>query len=64
MLLWMPDLFVPILALRHLFLQNQAKQFEKSELLKTGFNFIENLEIDKSELNDQMDKDFERLFGI
>ena len=39
------------------FLQKQVKQFEKSELLKTGFNFIDNLVIDKSELNDQMEKD-------
>ena len=39
------------------FLQKQAKQFEKSDLLKTGFNFIENLEIDKSELNDRLQND-------
>lgn len=39
------------------FLQKQAKQFEKSDLLKTGFSFIENLEIDKSELKEQMEKD-------
>lgn len=39
------------------FLQKQAKQFEKSDLLKAGFNFIENLEIDKSKLNDELKKD-------
>jgi len=39
------------------FLQKQAKQFEKSDLLKAGFDFIENLEIDKSKLNDELKKD-------
>ena len=39
------------------FLQKQANQFEKSDLLKAGFSFIEKLEIDKSELNDELEKD-------
>ena len=38
------------------FLQKQAIQFEKSDLLKAGFNFIENLQIDKTELNDELKK--------
>ena len=39
------------------FLQKQAKQFENNDLLKTGFDFIENLEIDKSILNEELGKD-------
>ena len=39
------------------FLQKQAKQYEKSDLLKAGFDFIKDLEIDKSKLNDELKKD-------
>ncbi|MBL85902.1 MAG: hypothetical protein CMO82_04505 [Winogradskyella sp.] len=39
------------------FLQKQANQFKKSDLLKCGFSFVEKLEIDKAELNDQLEKD-------
>lgn len=40
-----------------LFLQKQLYKFENSNLLKVGFSFIETLDIDKQELNDQLTKE-------
>lgn len=39
------------------YLRKQINQFENSDLLKVGFSFIEKLEIDKSELNYELEKD-------
>ena len=46
------------------FLEKQVKQHEKNDLLNVGFDFIKNLEIDKSILNEELEKDINSAGGL